>query len=862
VGKDSAYALLLLKIGKYEFVVKHDYTASLTHNENALAVNNAAGKGKSQLLKINGYFNYAYYCEALMLYRQASIYFDSVIVLWGNQPDTSDFVIDSWRNKVYLSFITGDYQKAIDQSQLGLSLAKDSFYYVYFMNQTAQSLFLLGQLDEALTGGNLAAAIAERNGNWWELATSYKTVALIHERKTEFELANIFFKKAVEARKLTLNNDLIASDYNDWGNFFVNSLKQYSKAEQSYLKTIEYANRMDDSVQRSLKISMAFGNLGENYLDQGKVKQAETFFLKSFSAMGINIQNDIKLNPPSSAFNRIMNKDLVMAIMNDKTELLLQLYKTTNDKSFLSACIQTAFVTDSVITQLRHEQLAEQSKLYWRNKTREFFAAAIEACRLANNPKSAFYFFEKSRAVLLNDKLTELGASAQLPPDEAAAEEKLKTEIALMEQTLSQSPRGSTHFQQAQIQLLEKKNDFEKYIASLEQRYPAYYQYKYADNVHSLSEVKQYLAKNNQSFVHYFIGDTVSYILAITAQSTKFIRLAQKDFNREQLITFLQMCSDKEKLNSQYPAFAAMANSIYRAIFEKLQLPKGRVIICADNFLIPFDALCDDPSGRHFLLNDYSFSYVYSARYLMKQFNNSAAVGNFLGFAPVSFATYLQMPELKDAADALHASASYYKSDKLFTGQDATRSNFFNYASSYSVVSVFSHAIADTSGSEPKIFMHDSVIFCLTCRGLNNPAARLVLLSACQTNIGKNATGEGVYSLARGFSSAGIPSVVATMWSADEQMIYAITEKLNEYLSKGMSKDEALQKAKLYFIQNNGGEKLLPYYWANVVLIGNTDSINLATKQNNYWWWVAGIGLAVFVAAIIFLRKKRALKVI
>jgi len=119
-----------------------------------------------------------------------------------------------------------------------------------------------------------------------------------------------------------------------------------------------------------------------------------------------------------------------------------------------------------------------------------------------------------------------------------------------------------------------------------------------------------------------------------------------------------------------------------------------------------------------------------------------------------------------------------------------------------------------------------------------------------------------VYSLARGFSSAGIPSVVATMWSADEQMIYAITEKLNEYLSKGMSKDEALQKAKLYFIQNNGGEKLLPYYWANVVLIGNTDSINLATKQNNYWWWVAGIGLAVFVAAIIFLRKKRALKVI
>jgi CHAT domain-containing protein len=155
--------------------------------------------------------------------------------------------------------------------------------------------------------------------------------------------------------------------------------------------------------------------------------------------------------------------------------------------------------------------------------------------------------------------------------------------------------------------------------------------------------------------------------------------------------------------------------------------------------------------------------------------------------------------------------------------------------------------------------MHDSVILLSDLQRLNNPAARLVLLSACQTNIGKNATGEGVYSLARGFSSAGIPSVVATMWSADEQMIYAISEKLNEYLSKGMSKDEALQKAKLYFIQNNSGEKLLPYYWANIVLIGNTDSINFATKQNNYWWWVAGIGLDVLGTIFYLLASKKLL---
>ena len=246
--------------------------------------------------------------------------------------------------------------------------------------------------------------------------------------------------------------------------------------------------------------------------------------------------------------------------------------------------------------------------------------------------------------------------------------------------------------------------------------------------------------------------------------------------------------------------------------------------------MIPFDALCKDENGKIFLLNDYSFSYVYSARYLIKRFNNPKPAGNFLGFAPVSFAPYLNVPDLKNAADALQSSAAAYHNNKLFTYQNATRNNFFKYASSYSIVSIFSHARADTTDNEPVLFMHDSLIHLSELQLLDKPATKLVMLSACQTNVGKAATGEGIYSLARGFATAGISSVAATLWKADEQTIYSVSEKFNEYLSQGMSKDEALQKAKLYFIQNNSNsEKLLPYYWANMILIGNTDAINFST---------------------------------
>ena len=103
--------------------------------------------------------------------------------------------------------------------------------------------------------------------------------------------------------------------------------------------------------------------------------------------------------------------------------------------------------------------------------------------------------------------------------------------------------------------------------------------------------------------------------------------------------------------------------------------------------------------------------------------------------------------------------------------------------------------------------------------------------------------------------------MVATLWKADEQTIYAISEKFNEYLSEGMNKDEALQKAKLFFIQDNGSEKLLPYYWANMILIGNTDTIDLMTKQNNYGWWGTGVVVCLLLFAFVLAKVwKRGLK--
>jgi CHAT domain-containing protein len=306
-------------------------------------------------------------------------------------------------------------------------------------------------------------------------------------------------------------------------------------------------------------------------------------------------------------------------------------------------------------------------------------------------------------------------------------------------------------------------------------------------------------------------------------------------------------------LNNDYGTFAALSHTIYQAIFQPIGLPKGRVVVCPDNFLIPFETLCTDSAGRNFLLYDYTFDYVYSARYLLKSFNNPVGKGNFLGLAPTSFAAYLHVPDLQQSVTSIQTAASCYSSHSCMTGKGANRRYFMEEASGYSIVNVYSHARADSGENEPLLFMSDSVIHLSELQLLQHPSAQLVVLSACQTNAGRNAAGEGVYSLARGFASAGIPAVASTLWQADEQSTYEITEQFHRYLSQGMPKDEALQNAKWQFIRKGGKENLLPYYWANMILIGNAGPVNLS--YDHHYWWIALALLSLLYLLAVLLRR-------
>jgi len=122
-------------------------------------------------------------------------------------------------------------------------------------------------------------------------------------------------------------------------------------------------------------------------------------------------------------------------------------------------------------------------------------------------------------------------------------------------------------------------------------------------------------------------------------------------------------------------------------------------------------------------------------------------------------------------------------------------------------------SLVDEKGKPQDGFLRMSEIFNLRL------TADLVVLSACQTALGKEIKGEGLVSLTRGFMYAGAERVTASLWQVDDQA----TSLLMQYFYRGMLKEglrpaAALRAAQLEMSRSSRWSS--PYYWAGFVIQG------------------------------------------
>ncbi len=148
-------------------------------------------------------------------------------------------------------------------------------------------------------------------------------------------------------------------------------------------------------------------------------------------------------------------------------------------------------------------------------------------------------------------------------------------------------------------------------------------------------------------------------------------------------------------------------------------------------------------------------------------------------------------------------------------------------------------ALSD-AGRAPKGGEEDGILTALEVSEMDLTKLELAVLSACETGLGKETAGEGMFGLQRAFQAAGCRSVVASLWKVDDKATQALMTDF--YVAawdtrKVISRAEALRAAQMAMLRegrrrgigkdaekaedDKGKRRLPPYYWAAFVLSGD-----------------------------------------
>jgi CHAT domain-containing protein len=138
--------------------------------------------------------------------------------------------------------------------------------------------------------------------------------------------------------------------------------------------------------------------------------------------------------------------------------------------------------------------------------------------------------------------------------------------------------------------------------------------------------------------------------------------------------------------------------------------------------------------------------------------------------------------------------------------------------------------------------------------GLDLSNAELAVLSACETGIGKTFSGEGVFSMARGFAYAGCPTIVMSLWKVNDKYTAELMTGFYKNLNKKNNIVESLTNSKRAFISNSDEYKAHPSNWAAFIPVGKNPVV---VKRSYMVYYIFALMLTVSLYLIYNRFRKK-----
>jgi len=864
---DSTYSFLLGRIGKTYYDNGDFLTAIQFYHQSIDLLTRNAGKASVNPAHLPGRYYYLALCYGALNY--VSKKFEAVdscfrISMRLNYIDRSSLKALEMRTQYY--FDIGDYQNCIDYAQKWRSLAVEyanrNVGEEHAVGESAnksslgwevKALLQLGKFEQAEKLLKDKLGQFQKEGRKDYLGMIYAQLALVNEQKGNYNKAIINYRQSLKYYESIRDNFNCKQTEKDLGNLYFKHLNNGPLALSHYRQALTYFNNdKTDSAKDASETLDVFSDIANVYVRLGRYDLALHCFQLAFNQLKPGTNEMAVLQSTPEDIRRIIKVHYLTGLIIDKGDAYRKQYETTKEMQALREAIRIYKAADQFLEKVRSEQSEVESKLFWRSDTRRLYENAIQACYLENNLSDAFYFFERSRAVLLNDQLNEqhwLGAQDILK------QTQLKKGIQQLENNINKADKSSNQYSDLQNELFTSKQELQKLQDVIKANNPLYYQSFVEENFITLDDVKKRLLKDHQALVEIFAGDSAIYCLVVTADKNYLEKIGKLLYDSLSRV-YSGFISNAEVLNKNFTGFVQVAQQLYRLLFNTIDLRPGRVIISPDGQSFPFEALITDVKTRNYFLYDHAVSYTYSARYLLNEFNqnNSSSSNNFFGIAPVQYSNGL--PALQGSDESLYRMQKYFSKARTLVLSKASKNNFLNQFDSYGIIQLYAHATDSGYNGEPTIDFFDSTLSLSDLFYSKKPATNLIVLSACETALGELHPGEGVFSFNRGFAALGIPSAISNLWQVDNEATYRLTELFYKYVAHGVALDIALQKAKKEFMQTAvSSENKLPYYWAASILVGQSDEIIL--RKPFPWKWVTSISLLlVFLLGGWMLKRK------
>ncbi|MGD1845424.1 MAG: CHAT domain-containing protein, partial [Salibacteraceae bacterium] len=461
---------------------------------------------------------------------------------------------------------------------------------------------------------------------------------------------------------------------------------------------------------------------------------------------------------------------------------------------------------------------------------------------------------------------------------------------------LEQLESGSDSILQARFKLAARTayQQWDSLQLVFQTDYPKYYEVSYPDTVFRSEAFSKLLSSQEKVALSYFLGDSISFLIGYRNGQFVLDTLPKKSELLPHIQQYERSLSDYDYLtqhpNEAYQDFTQSAYQLHELLFpgkiKSLVQGASHLLIFPDGDLtnLPFEALltqapeshtAPDYSNLPYLLHDFNITYSPSALLLLHQSQKlSKAEQHYLGMAPDYDTDFLDLTnndallaEFRSEGAALsgnikevEAVAQLFRGDYYLNDQ-ADEGRFKADASQYQILHMAMHGLVDKENplSSRLIFGRTSEnedgmlhAYELYNMSLN---ADLAVLSACYSGAGKILPGEGSMNIARAFNYAGCPSVLMSLWQADDQAASGLVVDFFGNLRNGRDKSASLAQAKRNYINQAAGLKTHPFFWAGFVVIGDPSSLELSPT-----FGPLQIGLVVLLIAglslVYFLYRK------